>query len=76
MKNLGSIMIKIVTHYLSGNDKAYIKYFIKEIDENCKNKMEIIRINYNSFMKFSLKQQIKINEVFNLNEASYLFNYK
>ena len=76
MKELGSIMIKIVTHYLSGNDKAHIKYFIKEIDENCKNKMEIIRINYNSFMKFSLKQQIKINEVFNLNEASYLFNYK
>ena len=71
MKELGSIMIKIVTHYLSGNE-----YFIKEIDENCKNKMEIIRINYNSFMKFSLKQQIKINEVFNLNEASYLFNYK
>ena len=29
MKELGSIMIKIVTHYLSGNDKAHIKYFIK-----------------------------------------------
>ena len=25
MKELGSIMIKIVTHYLSGNDKAHIK---------------------------------------------------
>ena len=25
MKELGSIMIKIVAHYLSGNDKAHIK---------------------------------------------------
>ena len=45
------------------------------MDENCKNKMEIIKINYNSFMKFSIKQQIKINEVFNLNKASYLLNF-
>ena len=73
LKYLGPIMIKIVTHYLTGNDRAHIKYFIREIDEHFKNKIEIINANYNSFMKFSDKEQRKISQFFNINEASIFF---
>ena len=76
IENMKSIICSIVNHYLLGNKNAHIRYFIsnKIKSNNNKNLLEIIRTKYNEYMKFSLKDQIKLKDYFNFNEAFYLLN--
>ena len=75
--NLKELIIKIVTHYLSGNKLAHMEFFIDSNKSFGKKKMiDEIRDSYAEFMKFSNEEKILLSNKYDLFKASFIYYYR
>ncbi len=74
INSLKSLMIKIVNHYLDGNQLAHIEYLINKNNKlDKKSIMNKIFLGYNNFMKFTVDEQKNLSKNFKFTAPSYLF---